>query len=428
MAVSIEERKNTDGTITYRVRWRQDGTRPTYTFNTGRLGPAAGDLADRFAQLVAAAGDRLPDRAALALFGLGWILPTDEPSTVRDPGNDLIRESRIVTVADMCTRYIAFLCGSLAAPEKRTWREYESYVRLYIEPRPLGQRDVTDPALTFRDIDAWQVELASTVAPGGRRPLGTNSIAKVRAGLLAPAFGWACSPKSALDAALTPLRTAPNPVTHSTAPELVPATPREILRSPADYATFIRCAYTVDPNWADWVVMVAATGVRDGEAVMFDPAAVDLDRGVVEVRSRFTAGEIEAGGKNGHRRTVPIPAPVLERVIVPRLERAGSTSRWLFTGPRGHRWAYSTAADRWAALRDRLAAAGLRRHLTPHGLRTGYSTWLTGHDHHPTKIDMVMGHVSTSMRHRYNQLTDRDLHAIGATLAPLFAADWPAGR
>ena len=418
MPVSIEERKNRDHSVTYRVRWRDHTGRPTYTFNTARLGPAAGALADRFAQLVGAAGDRLPDPAALALFGLAWILPVDgQPSTAPN----YISDGGPVTVAGACTAYLDWLAASADPPTARTLDDYRDYVRLYIAPRPLGQRAITDPAVTFHDVDQWQRELATTVAPGGRIPLGPNSISKVRAGVLAPALDWACSPRSSTGQDLTPLRSAANPMTYSVAPGHVDPAPRDILRSPADYALFTRCAYAVDRNWADWVVTVAATGLRDGEAAMVAAGGVDPDRGTLTVIERYTGGRVEPGGKNGRRRDIPIPTTVLDRCVRPRLDRAGQL---LFTGPRGGRWAYATAADRWAALRRELAAAGLRRHLTPHSLRHSYNTALTGADIHPVKIDLVMGHDSSSMRHTYNQLTDTDLARMRTVLDPLFADGW----
>ncbi len=420
MPVSIEERKNRDGTVTYRVRWREADTRPTYTFNTGRLGDQADAMAGRFAALVEAAGDRLPDRAALAIFGLDWIHDGDEPSTDASTANRLTGP---VTVADMCRRYLDHLAHSLDPPTARTLDDYARYLRLYVDPRPLGKRDCADPEITFLDVDQWQRELASTIAPGGRKPLGSNSIAKIRAGVLAPAFDWACSPKSAVDATLAPLRTAANPVTHSTAPGLVEAPARDILRTPDDYELFTRCAYGVDRNWADWVVTVAGTGLRDGEAVMMAGAAVDPRRGVLTVVERFTGGRVEAGGKNGTRRDVPVPDAIMARIIAPRLAAGG---RLLFTGPAGARWSYATAADRWVKLRARLADAGLPIHLTPHGLRTSFNTWLTSEDIHPTKIDLVMGHRPPTLRRIYTQLTDRDHQRIRAALAPLFAAGWPA--
>ncbi len=396
------------------MRWRENGVRPTYTFNTAKLGwLEAPDIASRFADLVTANGDRLPSREQLQPFGLDWIIgPTMTGQPLPAPASN---GSTMVTVTEAVTRYLVALKAKLNAPTKRTTDEYDAYLRLHIQCRALGAMDVA--TVEYDDIDAWQLELSSTVGPYGRKVLGRNSVLKVRSSLLAPAMTWACSKRSG------PLRTQPNPLLDSEAPRKVDAPRRDLLHTPADYLTFLRCAYAVDSDWAAMLAVAAVTGLRRGELIQLGPAAVDATRDVLYVAERYSAGLVEPGRKNSEAGEVPVPRWVTERILAPRRH---ARRPLLFTGPNGNRWAWTTEADRWTALRTALAAANLHRYLTPHCLRHGYNTWLTSHQIHPEKISIVMGHKSNKIGRRYTQLTEADLAMIRDAVTTLVPATaWP---
>src|SRR6185436_13364349 len=86
--------------------------------------------------------------------------------------------------------------------------------------------------------------------------LSHDSVSKIRASVVAPAFTWACSLRSGQ------LRAAASPMTDSKAPAKRQATPPDILEIPREVATFIRCAWRRDPDFAAMVAVVAATGLR----------------------------------------------------------------------------------------------------------------------------------------------------------------------
>lgn len=399
----IETREHDGAVTSYRVRWRDGGKYGTK--KTKVIAAGVFEHPDRVAaQLVAAiglAGERWPGDDLLRAAGLG-VFASDAVPAGAGPG--------AVTVAGMVGAYIDMLCRSINAPEQRTTDEYRAYLRLYVAPRAIGARDVTDPALTFADVDAWQHELMCTVAPGGRAPLSKNSVLKVRSSLLAPAFAWACGPRGRM-------RSAPDPMAHSEAPTKTDPAPKDRLFTPDEYLMFTTAAYTVDCSWADMVSTAAATGIRNSEYRPLRAEHVDTRRRVLYVATRATqGGRVIARTKNGTPvREVPVPDHILERCLAPRLRARGP----LFTGPAGAAWAYATEADRWTALRRELAGAGLPRHITPHSLRHGYVTWLRTQGVDAGKVEAAVGHRKKSVTDGYDQLTDVDLGRIRDAMATL---------
>lgn len=411
---TIESRRNKDGSLTWRVRWRESADyRATHSFNTTQFGTRALKLAQALANLVEAAGERTPSREQLAAFDLEWIL---DPALDADTGI-ASPASGMVTVAEATHRYLDWLRNSATPPTARTLKEYEGYLRRDIECRALGVMDVA--TVQFEDIDAWQSELLTTVGRYGRKTLSPDSVRKERQSLLAPVFTYACSVRSGRP----PLRSLSSPLEDSELPEAGPAFQREMLETPEEYALFIRIAYAVDPNWAQMAATVATTGLRFGEGVQLGPAAVNPRRHTLRITERFSAGDVESGRKNGDAGTVPVPEWVTARILVPALNRGGS---YLFIGPAGNRWSYATEWDRWDAVRTRLRAEGLHIHLTHHCLRKGYRTWLASHKIAETKIDLAMGHRTPGIRGAYTGLTAADRAEIREAVTTLIPESvWP---
>jgi len=412
----IEERKNADNTVTYRVRWRQDGKRPAYTFNTAphKLGDRAATIAERFRDLVTTNGDRLPSRDQLAAFGLAWILsaPTQPPAipTQRPAPADTM------TVTQMLGAYVDYLeAKTVNNPEPGTLRQYRSNLRVQIEPRPFGRLD--QGTCQSEDVETWQHECLTTVSPKGRKVIGDNTIRTIRDGLLTPAFTWACSVRSGQ------LRTLPSPMIDAEAPRKQASDPHDILQSPEEVAIFLQAAWERDRNHACMLAVEAATGLRWEEITALPPHHVIPARNVVRVRQRNIRGQILQRTKNKGVRDVPVPPWMMRTIIMPRLSSRHDT---VFRGPTGQKWAYSTDQHRWIDIRAGMAAAGLPLHLTSHCLRHTAATWLKSHDMHPQKIDLLLGHRDSRVSSRYNQLTARDydqMRDIMTTLIP--PSSWP---
>lgn len=409
---TIESRRNKDASLTWRVRWRESADyRPTYTFNTNEFGARAERFAQTLHDLVAASGERLPTREQLAAYQLDWILgPVIESEVSAAPAG-------IVTVAEATRRYLDWLGRSVKAPEARTLKDYEGYLRRDIGCRAIGALDVA--TCQFEDIDAWQEELLTTVGPYGRAQLSPQTVRKIRLGVLTPMFTFAGSVRSGRP----PLRLLSSPLQDSELPEAGPAFQRDILETPDEYELFIRIAYAMDPDWTKLVTTAAATGLRLGESTQLGPASVHPRRHTLRVTDRFSAGNIESGRKNGDAGTVPVPEWVTSRILVPALDRGGP---YLFTGPSGGRWSYATESRRWATVRERLRAEGLNIKLTNHCLRKGYRTWLSSKKIESPKIDVVMGHRTPGIRGVYTDLTAADRAEIREAITTLIPESvWP---
>jgi integrase len=253
--------------------------------------------------------------------------------------------------------------------------------------------------------------LTTTISPNGRKPLSRDTVLCIRGGLLAPAYKWGASPKSG------PL-VSRNPMLDSDAPKPESTFRRAILFTPSEYRLFLTVARTVDAKWAEMTETAAAIGPRFGEIIMVEAKDVDRARAVIHIQRRFTGGYVEDGTKNGTTREVPIPHPIMTRIIEPRMAGGGL----LFPGPGGGPWSYAADWERWDATRTALAAAGLPRHISHHSLRHGYSTWLKSQRIDLDKVEIVMGHLTkhrTSMSARYNQLTEADLAMIRRAITKL---------
>lgn len=409
-------RRNKDGSLTFRVRWRErPDYRPTYTFNTNVYGARAEHFCQTLHDLVAAAGETMPTREQLTAFQMEWILPPLESTDKEIPP-----PAAIVTVAEATRRYLDAKKASVKRLAAKTITDYEGYLRVHIEPRALGAMDVA--AVTYEDIENWQRELLTVVSPLGRKILDENSVIKIRTSLVSSVFIWATSVRSGRP----PLRAAASPVPDAEMPTGNEPPDRDLLHTPADYALVTGLAYDIDPGWAAKLVTVAATGMRWGEGVQLGPDSVLARRRMLRLAERFSAGEVLAGRKNGMRGIIPVPDWLMDKVLEPR---ARLDRPVLFVGPGGNRWSYSTEWDRWDALRKALQREGEAIHLTPHCLRHSYRTWLSSHGIAKEKIDMVMGHsrkARKDMSARYTDFTDLDATMIRDAVTTLIPPSaWP---
>jgi integrase len=425
---TLEIRRNSDGTTTYRVRWSERDRvalaagkprRPTYTFNTRELGDAkALAFAQRLQALVTANGGATPTHDQFIACGLGWKSSAEArpaPSPAPSPSRSH------VTVADACWRYLTWKQGSVRPLSEGSLRKHQSTIRRYIEPTALGSANVADIRTgiqTDRQPPApdtclgWQAQLM-------RSPLlNVNTIADKRT-FLSSVFTWACTENSGTP----PLRIAPNPLRGMQIPRALGRRRREFLRNPTEVATCLRIAYRIDPQWAAMLLTMLVTGLRDCEASCLDPAAVDHSRNILHVRQHWgDAGDKRPGRKNGDEGEVPVPEWVMRRIIAPRAHNAGGL---LLPNRSGSRWHSEQHDKNLKKLRTAMREEGMPRHLTTHSMRHSFSNWLK----RPLGDEVLaaaMGHRRKTMTGNYIELTDEDMTEIRAAMSELVPESaWP---
>jgi site-specific recombinase XerD len=153
------------------------------------------------------------------------------------------------------------------------------------------------------------------------------------------------------------------------------------------------------------VILMAAygAGMRIGEACSLATIDIDSERMVIHIRD----------GKRGHDRYVML-SPVL---------LAGLRSYWRMFRPEGlalfpgdkSGTCISAEAVR-DALRQALAATGIKKRVTPHSLRHAFATHLLESGTDTRVIQRLLGHSSIRSTARYTQVSTKH---IAATPSPL---------
>ena len=176
-----------------------------------------------------------------------------------------------------------------------------------------------------------------------------------------------------------------------------------------------QCVYQ---PYKDLIRLLAATGMRWGEATALRPGDIDLDKRRIHIRR--TVGFVAPGvdpvrlPKTGKTRTVAFPAslvPVLER----RVAEAGGPDAWLFPSPRGT-YIKSPGAASWFGIAIRAARKidpTIPATFHPHSLRhTAVSRWIS--EGVPMKvIAHQVGHANPSTTERiYTHLMPDSLDQI----------------
>ena len=274
----------------------------------------------------------------------------------------------VLTVAELTRLYLDDRAKASDRPTQKTLEGYDDHRRRHIEPTELGRMKAKD--VTWKDVRDWQNAL----------DLGANSVIKIRSSVLAPAFKWALSPQSG------PLLEGRNPVLDARPPKADHTHVVEILYDPDEYATYLTACRAVDPNWADMVTFVATTGLRQGEYEQLRGEWVFPSLNMIKIAERVTRTKggrmVEAGGKNGHTRDVPVPELVMQKIIVPRLT---TPDAFVFTNGRGRQWVQATEYVRWDKAERVADAHGLQRHITAHSMRHGYRRTCRASESTPTR-------------------------------------------
>lgn len=281
-----------------------------------------------------------------------------------------------------------------------TIESYRSHIRLYLAPK-LGR-------IKLRELRAGHVQKLVNELQDGRKGATVQRIHATLCSSLATALKRGLIATNVASRALMELPEAPRPKVGVWEPEEL----GEFLDSVAAHPL------------AALFELIAATGLRRGEALGLRWSDIDLEAGELTVRQTITqvqkkragtqpacpvCGERHAGvsfGKpktaSGEDRVVALPAGLLGVLLVHRLAQDSERADWgdayrdhglVFTRPGGDPLAPGWTSDLFDELRE---AAGLRR-ITLHGLRHGHASLMLASGADITRVSKRLGHSSITI-------------------------------
>ncbi len=162
------------------------------------------------------------------------------------------------------------------------------------------------------------------------------------------------------------------------------------------------------------IEVLYGAGLRISELTALDVDDVDLDEGVVIVRS----------GKGGKGRLVPLgraARKALDEYLVQTrpelLRRAGGRggAGALFLNARGGRLGRQGC---WKVLKQHARTAGLDRVVSPHTLRHSFATHMLDAGADIRVVQELLGHSSLATTQVYTLVSDRHLHEVYVTSHP----------
>jgi hypothetical protein len=255
---SIETRRSKNGKVTtYRVKWRVGG---------GRGGGWDGRTLDSLGEakilksLVDAYDQQWPPADVLIERGLGFLV---EAAVQPLPAAPALEPMPVVAFREFAVRYV----DGLVKPNPETKRKYLERLRVHVFP-VIGDRPIAD--ITRGDMRRWQQGLI------GR--LSAKTIQNIRGETVSPIFEAACLPGEDGE---PPLR-ADNPLRGLQLPERIKPQ-REIVEDAREAQLVIEAAYQIDPNAAELLLVLLATGMRWGEIAGLPVRAINRDRETVSI-------------------------------------------------------------------------------------------------------------------------------------------------
>ena len=178
----------------------------------------------------------------------------------------------------------------------------------------------------------------------------------------------------------------------------------------------------------DTALIQLGLGARYGEVAGLTPHDVDLKRGLIEISRRYSAhGNTVRATKNHRYRTLELPQ-ILRAPIERLLRDAGDppplpelADRELDARPFSKRWLIQTSTGRPPsltaynrALAEACRSAGVP-HVSSHGLRHTYVSWMIDEGHSADKIAFWIGDTPHTVRLVYS-------HMLEASSTPAAAA------
>jgi site-specific recombinase XerD len=165
-------------------------------------------------------------------------------------------------------------------------------------------------------------------------------------------------------------------------------------------------ASVANPKHRALLMLTYSAGLRVGEVVRLRVADLDLDRGMVHVRS----------GKNRKDRYTLLSATAVRAVRLYRLQHAQDAGPrdYLFPGARPDRPLAVRSAQKIVAQARR--AARIMKPTTPHTLRHSFATHLLENGTDIRYIQELLGHASTRTTEIYTHVSKRKLNRIRSPL------------
>lgn len=386
---TMDARTNSKGRTTYRVRWREGGTRDgawqSATF-------ARSTDAKRFKTRVEAAGHQWPD---------------DATGAVSTPG--------VITLAALSEQFMAD--RERRVRSDRTTADYRRDYSNWIEPH-LGASTMID-TITDEHVQTWVDRMADGTYG---KALAAKTVGD-RHILLHSMFDYALARKW-VDA---------NPCVRTQLPKRQKKSPKAM--TPAEWAAFYPALQLIDSDAADLALFMLATGWRWSEASALSPTDVE-DYGdrmfvnMTQVVRRNAKGEsrVVAEGKGqASLRRVELDREAAEMV---RSRLRPGTTLVFTTGKRptggtggrsnglgGSQWHYSNFRTRYWL--PAVKAANLSRQPTPHWLRHTAVVWLHNAGASMAELQSRIGHesITTTMGVYGRAITD-----VNQTTLRTFAA------
>jgi integrase len=152
-----------------------------------------------------------------------------------------------------------------------------------------------------------------------------------------------------------------------------------------------------EPAWFPMFATMAMTGMRYGEASALQWKDIDFEVGKISVRRNQVRGMIGSPKTVGSKRAIPLVAE-LAAILREHKQRVPANIEWLFASATGKPYVTGALSK---PIRRVATIIGLRKRLTPHGLRRTLNT-LALQVAPAETIRLIMGHVTTQMTTHYN--------------------------
>ncbi len=280
-----------------------------------------------------------------------------------------------------------------ASSRKATTKELYGYlVAQHIVPPPLGTRRLD--RLRPTDVEAFILELRGRTKPGRNEkgePIQVHALADSTAQRIFSVL------RLVMDGAVRDGHVRRNPVAVIKAPS-APSREARFL-SPDEVVRLLEAAR--GSRYLPVLTLIAATGVRKGEALALTWADVDLDRRLMRIRgtlSRVSGELVVTSPKTSHsRRVLPLTSGMIALLTAHRaaqdLERVNAHNLWR---ERGFVFATETGApldprNVLRALTTAARKAGLAD-VTVHTLRHSAATAMLESGVHPKAVSELLGH------------------------------------
>lgn len=329
---------------------------------------------------------------------------------VADRKGEVAQDNRM-TVAELIAQWMKFRTESGVSMRSTTQADYESKIRVHINPH-LGHMRIADVRL--RDIEQFYAKiLRSKRNPKGLQGQSMKPIHAILKQSFDMAVRWESIPRSPMDKVRRPDGESKQ-------------------KTVLDADQFRRLtAELAGTPLAVPALVLGMTGMRRGELLALRWSNVDMENRTVQVNDNLVkpkgkALEVGMPKSATSQRQIPLPSAVIDALLIHRVEqekRKGEyRSAWIerdlvFPHTDGDFWRPSTFS---AAFANAAKIAGFP--ITPHSLRHGYASILFDSDVDMKTIQELLGHATLDITmDLYTTLFERRKRAAVDKLDAAFA-------